>query len=133
MGILFVILIWTPRTLFGTSHSIEDFASRKPCLPDSRSAPDFKLQTLKITGMSKPIRPKKSTMRVSSRFLLWPKTADRQRRTSQATAHAKERPASPPPPLCCLALPLPRSSTPSSATSLITSGFCDASLRTGSG
>ena len=87
-----------------SSHRAEDFAGRNPCPPDSRTAPVFRLQTLTMTRMSKPIRLKKSSVRISSRLLLWLKTADRQRRTAQATAHAKERPASPPPaPLPCSA------------------------------
>ena len=89
---------------FCSAHRAEDFASRNPCFADSRKSPVFRLQILKMTRMSTPIRLKKSSMRVPSRLLLWLKTADRQRRTAQATAHAKERPASPPPaPLPCSA------------------------------
>ena len=87
-----------------SSHRAEDFAGRNPCLPDSRTGPVFRLQTSKMTRMSKPIRQKNSSVRTSSRLLLWLKTTDRQRRAAQATAHAKERPAPPPPaPLPCSA------------------------------
>ena len=80
-----------------SSHIAEDFADRNPCLPDPHTTPVFRFQNLKMTRMSKLIRLKEPSVRVSSRLLLWLKTADRQRRTAQATAHAKERPASPPP------------------------------------
>ena len=101
-----------------SSHRAEDCAGRNPCPPDSRTRPVFRFQTSKMTRMSKPIRQKSSSVRTSSQLLLWLKTADRQRRAAQATAHAKERPASPPRRSAALALPLPCSSTPSSATSL---------------
>ena len=98
-----------------SSHRAGDVAGRNPCLPDSRTGPVFRLQTSKMTRMSKPIRQKNSSVRTSSRLLLWLKTADRQRRTAQATAHAKERPASPPPaPLPC-----------SAASPLFYAFFCD--------
>ena len=44
------------------SHRAEDFAGRNSCLPDSRTGPVFRLQTSKMTRMSKPIRQNNSSV-----------------------------------------------------------------------